>query len=102
MIENMDSSSLYQFIREVPITAWIATVAIILYTKYLHQGGKKYKRLPPGPKGYPILGTFPAFIGNEAHIVFDRKLSSTPSKKNQGLFRPKIQNNVRDEQNLNP
>ena len=71
----MDSSSLYQFIRDVPITAWIATVVIILYTKYLHQGGKKYKRLPPGPKGYPILGTFPAFIGNEAHIVFDRKLT---------------------------
>lgn len=73
----MDSSLLYQSIKDVPLTFWITAIAIVLYTQYQRQpkASKKYKRLPPGPKGYPILGTFPSFLGDEAHIVFDRKFN---------------------------
>ena len=46
-------------------------VVILFAVDKLRKNGKAEKyNLPPGPKGLPILGTFPSFLKAPAHIVF--------------------------------
>ncbi|XP_076816670.1 cytochrome P450 2B11-like [Clavelina lepadiformis] len=54
---------------------WLAVlflaVVILFAVDKLRKNGKAEKyNLPPGPKGLPILGTFPSFLKAPAHIVF--------------------------------
>lgn len=56
----------------VPILASLAAILLVaVLRRKKSRSGEEQKNLPPGPKGYPILGTFPAFLGKPAHLVFD-------------------------------
>jgi len=64
------------------MTGWLTAavisllIAIAIDWKCRNTNSKKYN-LPPGPKGVPILGTFPALLRAPAHIVFAGKLHLT-------------------------
>ena len=62
----------------VSLTGWLTAalmtiiIAVAIDWKFRSNKTKKYN-LPPGPKGVPLLGTFPSFLKAPAHEVFDRK-----------------------------
>ena len=61
-----------------PLTSWLTaavmTLAIAIAIDWKCRGNSKMKKkykLPPGPKGVPILGVFPTLLKAPAHIVFE-------------------------------
>ena len=65
-------SALYSISLTGWLTAAVMTLLIAVAIDWKCRNAKPQKyNLPPGPKGIPLLGTFPAFLKAPAHVVFD-------------------------------